>query len=72
MKIIAQKLLLRTLAGIEFNIEVLVLILLWINNYKIAFWILLVLSIWGSIIKLKEINKLAEEKKQKLEEAKER
>ena len=56
-----NKLYLRTLAGIEFNIEILILVFLFHFGYITMFVILLISAIMGLIIKLKEIQKEIEE-----------
>jgi hypothetical protein len=50
-----EKIKIRTLIGIELNIEILILVILWIQDYKIAFWILLIVSLIGTIVKLQEV-----------------
>ena len=46
------------LAGIEFNIEILIIVILWIYDLKIAFWVLLFFSITGILNKLGRIMNL--------------
>jgi len=50
-----EKIKIRSLIGIELNIEILILVILWIQEYKIAFWILLIVSLIGTIMKLQEV-----------------
>jgi len=47
-----------SLAGIELDLELLICVILLINNYKVAFWILLIIALLGTIIKIIKIKRL--------------
>ena len=45
-----MKKIVKRLLGIELNLDVLILIILWHLNYKPAFWVLLVLCVINALI----------------------
>ena len=54
---------LKALRGVELNIEVLIMVILWIYEYYVAFWICLIICTMGTIIvftRNDRIEKLAE------------
>lgn len=53
-----EKLLYRSLLGIELDLDIIVLIVLWYFNYKITFWVFLILFFINAQIRVNRINNI--------------
>ena len=49
---------LKALRGVELNIEVLIMVILWIYEYYVAFWICLIICTMGTINVLTRIDRI--------------